>query len=178
MASKRQTCLIRAKPTHSSSSCWRSERTSPSCQLAARFASLCKTRAPSGPIPPHVPNDIARKPQPAALQGASYLECFANSFFFRNVLHRSLLTENRSEDCQPCTMVRSRAVGAPFWKEVSRISAGRNSPSGQSGIFASQVKPWPEACRRLASASWTALCLREKLFLAQHDRWCRTGHML
>ena len=170
MASSFQICRIRAKPTFSSSSLWRKERRSPSCQLAALFAKRCKTLAPSGPMPPHVPNDIARKPHPAALQGASYFECFSTFFLFRNVLQRSLVTEKRSEDCHPCATVRSKAVGQPSWNEDNRMSAGRSSPSGQSGILTSVVKPCPDACRRFAIASCTALCLREKSFRAQHNR--------
>ena len=51
------------------------------------------------------------------------------------------------------------------------MSAGRSSPSGQSAIFTSIVKPCPDACKRFAMASCTALCLREKLFRAQHGKW-------
>ena len=141
MDSNFHTWRIRAKPTFSSSSLWRKERSSPSCQLAALLARRCRTRAPSGPRPPHVPKAIARKHQPAALQGASYFECLSVSFLFKKVRHRSLVTEKRSEDCHPCATVRSRAVGQPSWKEDSRISAGRSSPSGQSGILTSVVKP-------------------------------------
>ena len=170
LANSFQIWRMRAKPTVSRSSFWRRARKSPSCQLAALFARRCKTRAPSGPIPPQVPKDMARKPQPGALQGASYFACFSVSFLFRKVRHLSLVTENRSDDCHPWATMRSRAVGQPFWKEVRRISAGRSSPSGQSGIFTSVVKPCPDACSKFAMASCTALCRREKFFRAQHSK--------
>ena len=46
------TCRISARLMVSSSSRWRRARSSPSCQLAARFTRRWSTFAPSGPSPP------------------------------------------------------------------------------------------------------------------------------
>ena len=172
VCSSLHSCRLRAKLMFCQISVCLLDFSCPSCH-----ADACRTRrpaslAPSGPMPPQVPNAMGMKVQPARWHGASYFSCLPASFFLRKVRQRSRVgCVVREAKDHPCDTVMSIAVGRPFCQLARRRSAGRRCESRGSGRATSFCTPRCVEDKRLKRASCIALWRLLKLSRGQHSRW-------
>ena len=142
-----QMCCINAKPTICLNSSCRLVRSPPSSQAAPRATTRLNSLHASGPMPPHVPNAIGKKAQPALRQALTYLSFFARSLRLRKTRHLSLVCAvaitDCSDTCQPWHTVRSTATSVLASQQRNNRSAGLSWPSGQSGITTSLANGCP-----------------------------------